>query len=49
VLCAAELITGQHHRRALREQQCAEQVAKLPAAERADGVIVGRPFDAAIP
>ncbi len=48
-LRAAELVARQQHRRALRQQQQGEEVARLPRAQGEHGRIVGRPFDAAVP
>ena len=45
---AAELVAGQDHRRAVREQQRRQQIALLPFARGADAGIVGRSFDAEI-
>ena len=49
VLGAAELVAGEQHRRALREQQRRQHVALLPLAQRDDRRVVGRALGAAIP
>ena len=49
VLRVAELVAGQQHRHALREEQRGDEVALLPLAQRDDVRVVGRPFGAAVP
>ena len=49
VLRVAELVAGEQHRHAWREQQRRQEVALLPLAQLDDRRIVGRPFDAAVP
>src|SRR5262249_37931145 len=48
VLAAAELVAGKQHRRAVGEQQGAEEVAFLPFAGRDDARVVGRTFLAVV-
>src|SRR5205823_11915295 len=49
LLGAADLVAAVDHRDALREEQRGEEVPLLAGAERVDGVVVGRPFGAAVP
>src|SRR5271165_1932979 len=44
-----ELVTGQQHRHALRQEQSSEKIALLPAPQRIYRRVVGWTFDAAIP
>ena len=46
---AAELVAGQQHRHALRQEQRRQQIADLPLAQLDHLRIVGRSFDAAVP
>ena len=48
-LRAPDLVAHQQHRRPEREQGQGQEVLDLAVAQRLDGGIVGRPFDAAIP
>ena len=48
-LGAADLVAGQEHRHALRQQQRREEVALLPRPQLVDRRIVGRPLDAVVP
>src|SRR6202022_1154027 len=49
LLGAGEFVAGEHHRRALRQQQRREEIAPLAVAQSADLFVVGRTLGAAIP
>ena len=48
-LGAPDLVAGQQHRDALRQQQRGEEVALLPRPQREHRLVVGRALDAAVP
>src|SRR5262249_42883383 len=47
-LAVADLVAGEQHRHALRQQDRAQEVAAQLPPQRDDGGVVGRTFDAAI-
>ena len=49
LLGAADLVAGEQHRHALRDEQRGEEVALLPLAQRVDLRVVGLALDAAVP
>ena len=49
VLRVARFVAGQQHRGALRQQQCRQQIALLPTAQRTHVGVVSRAFGTAIP